>query len=161
LPSDAGAAGTCGSLPWFHQLDLGGGVITPGVTSNAVLQAQADEYFKGGIGGLSVLDLGCWDGFNSFEAKRRGATRVLATDRFAWRNGPGSRESFELAREQLGLEVEMFEIDVDDLSPTTLGNFDLCCSADCSTIYATRSPAWGGSPPYVPESWWSKRILTR
>jgi len=42
-----------------------------------------------------VLDVGCWDGFNTFEAIRRGAERVVAADHFVWHHG--SRAAFELA----------------------------------------------------------------
>jgi tRNA (mo5U34)-methyltransferase len=126
------------ALPWFHELDLGGGVVTPGLAKREVLHAQADLYFKDGVDGLSVLDVGCWDGFNSFEAKRRGAGRVLATDRFAWAHGWGSRKSFELARDQLGLDIDVMEIDVEDLSAKTVGTFDLVLF--CGVLYHLRDP---------------------
>ena len=69
------------SLPWFHQMELAG-QLTPGVVSLEILKAQADIYFRHGVEGLSVLDVGCSDGFNSFEAERRNAKRVLATDHY-------------------------------------------------------------------------------
>lgn len=34
--------------------------------------------------GKSVLDIGAWDGFYSFEAERRGAARVVALDKYVW-----------------------------------------------------------------------------
>ena len=39
--------------------------------------------------GWSVLDIGAWDGFFSFEAERRGASRVVALDHVIW-NDPRS-----------------------------------------------------------------------
>ena len=36
------------------------------------------------LSGQSVLDIGAWDGFFSFESERRGANRVLAVDSFCW-----------------------------------------------------------------------------
>jgi tRNA (mo5U34)-methyltransferase len=114
------------TLPWFHQIDLGGGVVTPGKIPQRVLKAQADVYFKDGVAGKTVLDIGCWDGFNSFEAKRRGATRVLATDHYAW--SPqcwGSRQSFETARAALELDVEAMDIELNDISPERVGTFDV------------------------------------
>jgi tRNA (mo5U34)-methyltransferase len=72
------------------------------------------------------LDVGCWDGFYSFEAERRGASRVLATDSYTWqRKSWGSKEGFELARRTLGSRVEDLEIDVLDLSPERVGVFDV------------------------------------
>jgi tRNA (mo5U34)-methyltransferase len=78
--------------------------------------------------GKSVLDIGAWDGFYSFEAVRRGAARVLATDSFVWRHEAWGRAGFDLARDALGLRdrVEDREIDVMELSPEALGGrFDV------------------------------------
>jgi tRNA (mo5U34)-methyltransferase len=114
------------ALPWFHQIDFGNGIISPGVTPLKVLKAQADVYFSRSIAGKSVLDVGCWDGFNSFEAKRRGARRVLATDHFTWSDiGWGKRESFDLARSVLCPDVEVMDIDLPEISEKTVGRFDV------------------------------------
>ena len=77
-------------LPWYHSIDLGGGLVTPGVAFLKNLQNQADIVFKDGVEGKSVLDIGCWDGFNSFQAKRRGAAKVVATEHFAWLTNAGA-----------------------------------------------------------------------
>ena len=112
-------------LPWFHQIDFGN-IITPGQARIDVLRAYADIYFSVGIKGKSFLDIGCWDGFNSFEAKRRGASRVLATDHFAWSNQCwGDRRSFDLARAHLAPDVEAMDIDLPDLTPARVGKFDV------------------------------------
>jgi len=66
------------ALPWFHEIDLGDGVVTPGRTSLKSLRALADMFFQHGVAGKSVLDIGAYDGFFSLDAKRRGASRVLA-----------------------------------------------------------------------------------
>ena len=72
------------ALRWHHQIDFGNGILSPGSVSLDVLRAQAEIYFQFGIRGQSFLDIGCWDGFNSIEAHRRGASRVLATDHYVW-----------------------------------------------------------------------------
>jgi tRNA (mo5U34)-methyltransferase len=73
-----------------------------------------------------VFDIGAWDGFYSFEAERRGAKRVLATDSFTWSGqGWGSKRGFELARKLLNSKVEDLNIDVMDLSPEKVGMFDV------------------------------------
>jgi tRNA (mo5U34)-methyltransferase len=70
--------------PWFHNIDLGDGILT------------APEHFLGDyprfkfarfadalpadLGGKSVLDIGCNAGFYSVEMKRRGADRVVGID---------------------------------------------------------------------------------
>ena len=73
--------------------------------------------------GWSVLDVGAWHGFFSFECERRGADRVLAVDRYAWdRFGA---DEFLAARERLGSAVEHRRVDVHDLDPDEVGQFDL------------------------------------
>jgi tRNA (mo5U34)-methyltransferase len=79
--------------------------------------------------GRTVLDVGAWDGFFSFEAERRGASRVVATDHYSWHGlgwGTGDgKAGFELARTALGSRVEDVDIDVMDLSPERVGTFDV------------------------------------
>ena len=75
------------------------------------------------LSGLSVLDIGAWHGFFSFECERRGADRVLAVDRFAWdRFG---MEEFLSTRKRLGSRVEYRHADVHQLDPGAIGQFDL------------------------------------
>jgi tRNA (mo5U34)-methyltransferase len=127
------------ALPWFHEIDFGDGLRSAGSTPLDVLRQQAALYFKDGVTGLSVIDVGCWDGFNSFEAMRRGASRVLATDHFAWSDSCwGARESFELARAHLAPEVEVLDIDVLDITEATVGRFDVVLF--CGVLYHLRDP---------------------
>jgi tRNA (mo5U34)-methyltransferase len=112
------------AIRWAHRIDLGQGVITPGLWNTPEildrLRLPAD------LSGQTVLDVGCWDGFYSFEAERRGASRVLATDSFTWqRKSWGSKDGFDLARRVLSSRVEDLEIDVLDLSPERVGVFDV------------------------------------
>jgi tRNA (mo5U34)-methyltransferase len=111
-----------GAIRWFHRMDLGG-VVTPGVTDCAVV---LERLCLPDLRGRTVLDIGAWDGFYSFEAERRGASRVLATDSFSWGGGGwGTKAGFELAREALGSRVEDLTIDVMDLAPDRTGQFDV------------------------------------
>jgi len=74
-----------------------------------------------------VVDLGAYDGFYSFEAERRGAEHVVATDDWTW-NWPGSdaRRNFDLAHEVLDSGVEARVVSVEDTSPATVGGqFDV------------------------------------
>ena len=129
-------------LPWFHTIDFGNGVVSPGATPIDVSRAAADVYFKDGLSGRTVIDIGCWDGFNSFEAKRRGAVRVLATDHFAWSSECwGSRDSFELARKNLGLEIEALEVDLDGITAESVGTFDVVLFA--GVLYHLKHPLLG------------------
>ena len=117
------------ALRWFHRIELAPGLITPGQDESQAKLAQVRLPER--LDGWSVLDLGAWDGFFSFEAERRGASRVAAVDPECWRepawgpNGWGTKRPFELARRALGSKVEDLDINLQDLSPETVGQFDL------------------------------------
>ena len=73
------------SVPvWFHSIDLGGGVVTPGMKTAGQLASELEALRLPDLRGKTVLDVGAWDGFYSFEAERRGAARVVALDHYAW-----------------------------------------------------------------------------
>jgi len=112
------------SLDWWHTIDLGDGIVTPGIDNSP--RKLRRLHLPSDMTGKSVLDIGAWDGFFSFEAESRGASRVLAVDSYAWNGSTwGSKRGFELARETLGSKVEDKEIEVLDLSPATVGTFDI------------------------------------
>lgn len=111
-------------IKWFHRIDLGNGIITPGVDESPAKLKKLG--LPEDLHGKTVLDIGAWDGFFSFETERRGAKRVLATDYFCWGGeGCGTKAGFELARKALNSNVEDMEIDVLELSPEKVGQFDL------------------------------------
>jgi tRNA (mo5U34)-methyltransferase len=86
------------SLKWAHKIDLGNGVVTPGEWGDhnpSLWKAIGEIDFDG----KKVLDIGCWDGLWSFEAERRGAAEVYATDLMSQQSF--RLPTFELAREAL------------------------------------------------------------
>jgi tRNA (mo5U34)-methyltransferase len=103
---------------WWHSIDLGGGQITPGVHK---LDELRDNYARfhlpADLAGKRVLDVGCWDGFYSFEAERHGA-EVVAVD--CWRP-----ENFFAAHRALGSRVEFRELSVYEITRERLGAFDI------------------------------------
>ena len=112
------------AMRWYHTIDLGDGVKTRGVDDSP--QRLARVQLPSSLAGLSVLDIGAWDGFFSFECERRGASRVVAADYYSWHgDGWGSKAGFTLAREVLGSRVEDVDIDVMDLTPARVGTFNL------------------------------------
>jgi tRNA (mo5U34)-methyltransferase len=131
------------ALPWHHQIDFGNGVLSPGHVALPMLRSQAEVYFGDDIvKGKTFLDIGCWDGFNSFEAYRRGAARVLAADHFAWSDkGWGNRKSFEIARRHIAPDVEAIDIDLPDMTPERVGTFDVVLFA--GVLYHLRHPLLG------------------
>jgi tRNA (mo5U34)-methyltransferase len=112
------------AIRWYHTIDLGQGVVTKGIDATSVRLPRLQ--LPASLAGRTVLDVGAWDGFFSFEAERRGAARVVATDYYSW-HGPtwSTKAGFELAREALGSRVEDIDIDVMDLSPERVGTFDV------------------------------------
>jgi tRNA (mo5U34)-methyltransferase len=123
--SDKALAEAVRQYQWFHSIDLGNGIVTPGAKSAAVHKIEATAFFDPiQMEGATVVDIGAWNGFYSFEAKRRGASRVLATDHVAWETLRG-RDAFDLSRSVLGLDIETLDIDVPDISPEKLGTFDV------------------------------------
>lgn len=115
------------ALRWYHTIDLGQGVVTRGVdnTPERLPRVRLPE----DLSGKTVLDIGAWDGFFSFEAERRRASRVVACDYYAWHGvgwGTGrGKDGFELARTALNSRVEDVALDVLDLSPEKIGTFDV------------------------------------
>src|SRR5450759_4945473 len=95
-------------IPWHHSIDLGGGVVSAGKKSLSNCAHEASLIFdRVELSGRTVLDVGAWNGFFSFEAKRRGAARVLATDSYCWSHPQiRGREAFDLARSALGADVD-------------------------------------------------------
>ena len=111
-------------IQWFHTIDLGHGIVIPGVddTPDKLRRIGMPE----DLSGQTVLDIGSWDGFFSFEAERRGAKRALATDSYCWSGTAwGTKKGSDLARQVLDSHIEDRLIDVMDLSPETIGRFDV------------------------------------
>ena len=114
------------ALPWWHSITLRPGVVTPGGKSAHIMAEEEAAIFAPlALQGRSVLDIGAWNGGFSFAAKRRGAARVLATDSYIWKHAYWrGREGLELARAELGLDVETAIVDPPALTPE-IGIFDV------------------------------------
>jgi len=111
------------SIRWFHQIDLGNGIVTPGEDES---ERKWKKLCVPDLRGKTFLDVGAWDGFFSFKAERLGASRVLATDSFIWQGGSwGSKRGFDLAKRVIGSKVEELLIDPLDLSPERVGQWDV------------------------------------
>ena len=107
---------------WFHSIDLGDGIVTPGKVPLNYLRSILDYVqVPERLDGLTVLDVGAYDGFFSFEAERRGAKRVVAVDVL-----PANCMGFALAREVLGSDVEYHHMSAYNLDVQKLGGpFDI------------------------------------
>lgn len=101
---------------WWHTIDLGNGVTTPG---QQPIDYPQHVGLPEDLTGKSVIDVGTWDGVISFAAESRGAARVVAADIF---KGMG----FQLVHKVLNSKVEFVQMDVRKDLPD-LGKFDLVC----------------------------------
>jgi tRNA (mo5U34)-methyltransferase len=116
---------------WFHRIELAPGLFTPGV-DDTPRKAELIQ-FPADLTGKSVLDIGAYDGYFSFEAERRGAAYVLAYDHL-----PPEQSGFSAARQFLNSKVEHRVGSVYDLSPAVVGEFDVVLFL--GVIYHLRSP---------------------
>ena len=121
---------------WYHTIDLGSGVVTPGYFDTR--QVVDTVGFPADLAGRRCLDVGTFDGFWAFQMERRGAEEVVAIDLLDatahdWpANTPPERipegrkgDGFELAHRALRSAVKRVERSVYDLDPDEDGEFDL------------------------------------
>ena len=116
---------------WYHKIDLGNGITTPGW---APLCAEAYELPED-LTGKRVLDVGAWDGYWTWECLKRGADFVMAIDDFsdpgdATTNGlpRNGWQTFDLCKEALGYDsdkVQRRNMSLYDLTPWQHGMFDI------------------------------------
>jgi tRNA (mo5U34)-methyltransferase len=125
-------------IQWFHRIPLGAGVVTPGDDDSPLKLKRLR--LPANLSGKTFLDIGAWDGFFSFEAERRGASRVLALDSFVWDgNVPGkSKAGFLAAREILNSKVEDERVDLMEISPERVGTWDVVLLA--GVLYHVKNP---------------------
>ncbi len=131
---------------WYHTIELAPDVVTPGWFDMRPVLARLPWP---DVKGKRCLDIGTYDGSIAFELERRGAAEVVATDiadhadwdllpRHAWKDamvqeafiGEKGR-GFAVAKQALGSKVERRFIDIYDLSPETVGTFDVVV---CGTL---------------------------
>ena len=126
---------------WYHTLEVAPGVTTPGWFD---LRPITDRMPWPDVRGKRCLDVGTSDGFLAFELERRGASEVVATDLadhelWDWPAhlrargveylrtvaGPEKGEGLKVAKELLGSGVQPAQVSAYDLSPDTVGEFDV------------------------------------
>lgn len=113
---------------WWHRIQIGDHV-TPG--KNAESQDTFDNLnLPEDMSGLTVLDIGAWDGFYSFACEKRGAI-VTASDKFVWQGmdlGNGHKpndDGFNFAHKHLNSNVRKLMASVEELDPVAHGKFDI------------------------------------
>ena len=132
------AAELVDSLTWYHTLDLGGGLVTPGIYDHRPYLPLYD--LPADLRGRTALDVGAASGFFAFELERRGAdvTTVDLPEWFDHDFGPLYRpdqtvesgraylhEPLAVAARLLGSRIRRRHLNVYDLRPETVGEFDV------------------------------------
>jgi len=126
---------------WYHTMEVAPGVETPGVFD---LRPTVERLPWPDVRGRRCLDIGTWDGFFAFELERRGAAEVVATDiadhdHWDWPahvrargveymhavSGPEKSLGFGIAKTLLGSSARLQQVNVYDLSPDAVGEFDV------------------------------------
>lgn len=118
---------------WWHEIEVAPGIVTPGDDSNRMKLPILDRLGLAlDLSGRRALDIGCSDGFFSFELERRGAD-VVAID-FV----PETYTGFSTARRILGSEVTYRMDNVYNLAPESHGSFDVVLFL--GVLYHLRKP---------------------
>ena len=138
MMDDAAAArASVAELDWWHTIEVAPDVVTPGGWD---LRSTAERLpWPPSLRGMRCLDIGTMDGFWAFELEHRGAGEVVASDvldaarldRFVADRLRGrqqrrpSERNFALAAALRGSRVELHDLNVYDLDPDAVGEFDL------------------------------------
>jgi tRNA (mo5U34)-methyltransferase len=104
---------------WFQRIEVLPGFYSPG-WSNPTVEKLPYFGLPEDLRGKRVLDIGCAEGFFSFEAERRGAREVIGIDSF-----PDSVRRFNIVKEARQSAATAFLMNVYDLDPRRLGTFDV------------------------------------
>ena len=94
---------------WWHSIDLGDGVVTPGQKSAELLESEWRTIDLPDLRGRSVLDIGGWDGYFAFAAERAGAERVAVLDHYVWSLDLAGQQKDWQARQATGEAPEPYE----------------------------------------------------
>lgn len=112
---------------WHHSFVLSDGTVVQGGKSKELLESEF-EIILGplDIKDQTVLDIGAWNGAFSFEAKRRGAKRVVSADMPVWNHEElRGLEKFLYVKKDSKLNVDYVICDVQETNYTNLGKFNI------------------------------------
>lgn len=120
-------------IDWWHRIRMPNGEYTPGKVKHGedggnwpTERFGMPEDLKGKV----VLDIGCWDGFFSFEAEGRGADFVMAID------AARQTEGFKFAKDMLKSKVEWSNHDIQNIWEGRGADVVLCYGV----LYHVKSP---------------------
>jgi tRNA (mo5U34)-methyltransferase len=131
VPDDLAA--DVAALPWYHTIDLPGGITTHG---HFDLRDVVDRVLPRDLSGKRCLDAATATGFWAFEMEKRGASEVVGIDLSSAQERDHQlpsrvqdadlavNRSFQVARRALNSSVEWKECSIYEASPERLGEFD-------------------------------------
>jgi tRNA (mo5U34)-methyltransferase len=112
-------------IRWYHDFDFPGGLRARTETPDKEFHRRLWAFIERNLdpidfSGKSVLDIGCWDGYWSFYAERRGAASVLATDDISqnWADGTGLQLARSLFRSEIEVNQQLSVYDLASLDRT-------------------------------------------
>jgi len=119
---------------WYHSIELPGGHVIQGMIGVDALKERLAAFpIPADLTGKRVLDVGAWTGWCSFEMERRGA-RVVAVDCVDF-------DEFRVAHRMIGSQVDYRILDVEELTPESVGLFDYVLFF--GVLYHLRNPLLG------------------
>lgn len=122
---------------WYHTIKVANGIYTDSVCPDYKslwdfnLECMKNIDFKN----KRVLDIGCRDGLFSFEAEKRGAREIIGIDNDI------SKGATEFLIPLFKSNVQMYELNLYDLTPEKFGLFDIIIFF--GVLYHLRYPFWG------------------
>lgn len=132
------------AVQWYHTLDLGNGLRTPGRFDH--VPVLHNYHFPERLDGQRCLDVATYDGFWAFEMEKRGASSVTAIDLDRWTDldlAPSVKQElitsgadgslgagFKLAKRVLQSQVQRKVCSVYRLSQGGIGQFDFVFTGD-------------------------------
>jgi tRNA (mo5U34)-methyltransferase len=119
---------------WYHSIELPDGNVIQGMIGVDALKGRLAAFpIPADLSGKRVLDVGAWTGWCSFEMERRGA-QVVAVDCVEF-------EEFREAHRMIGSQVDYRILDVEELTPESVGLFDYVLFF--GVLYHLRNPLLG------------------
>lgn len=130
------------AIKWWHPVKIGD-YTAPGQN------LETEDTFNNlglpkNLTGKTVLDIGAWDGYYSFECEKRNAKRVVASDKFVWTHNMiggywwNGDDGFNFAHKHLSSKVEKLVSSVEELNPEENGKFDIVLML--GVIYHAKDP---------------------
>lgn len=117
------------SFFWWHKIKLSDDYTTPGICGHTAEDAIHRFGLPEDMSGLSVLDVGAWDGLFSFEAEKRGARTVRALDVYQRVKGQNllqfhkANAPFKLAKNILNSKVDFSYSSLENWEETPLYDY--------------------------------------